>query len=118
MPTRVERHIIIKSKEIDKLCFLSKNLYNYTNYILRQTFFKEHKLPKEYELSKQLSNEKQADYIVLPPQVSQQVIKLLYKNWKAFFRSCKEYSKHPEKYLGRPKLPKYKHKTKGRNIII
>ena len=37
----VERHIIKEShqhgKEIDKFCFLSKNIYNYANYLVRQS---------------------------------------------------------------------------------
>lgn len=32
---------------------------------------------------------------------------LLDKNWKSFFKSVKEYSKSPDKFLGRPKLPGY-----------
>ena len=40
---RVERHIIRKGRynyqEIQTVCHLSKNLYNYVNYILRQSFF-------------------------------------------------------------------------------
>ena len=51
-------------------------------------------------------------------QTSQQTIKLLYKNWKSFFVSIKDWSKNKDKYLGRPKPPKYKHKTKGRCTII
>ena len=47
---RTERHIIKKSninyKEIDKLCFLSKNLYNYANYLIRQEFIKNKKFFK------------------------------------------------------------------------
>ncbi len=39
---QVERHIIKESnqywKEIDRLCFLSKNLYNYAYYLVRQSF--------------------------------------------------------------------------------
>ena len=38
----VERHIITKQnklfKEIDTLAFLSKNLYNAANYLIRQEF--------------------------------------------------------------------------------
>ena len=48
---------------------------------------------------------------------SQQCLKLLDKNWKSFFQSIKDYSQNPNKYLGRPKLPKYKPKN-GRNILI
>lgn len=48
---------------------------------------------------------------------SQQCLKLLDRNWKSFFKAIKDYNKNPSKYLGRPKLPKYKSKN-GRNILI
>ncbi len=57
-------------------------------------------------------------YRSLPAQASQQILRLLDKNWKSFFKAIKEYKKHPEKFSGRPKLPKYKDKEKGRNILI
>lgn len=43
-----ERHIIKPSnslyKELDDLCFLSKNLYNSALYAIRQYYFKEKKI--------------------------------------------------------------------------
>lgn len=82
---RVERHIIIGDKNLDNLCFLSKNLYNYVNYLIRQEFTQNGKMLSEYEVTTRLAKEKQADYIALPAQTSQQMIKLLFKNWKSFF---------------------------------
>lgn len=111
---RVERHIIIRNKELDGICFLSKNLYNYVNYLIRQEFTQNGKMLSEYELTAKLAKEKQVDYILLPVQSSQQIIKLLFKNWKSFFKLCKV----KDKLNGRPKLPKYKHKEKGRNIVV
>ena len=35
---------------------------------------------------------KQADYIVLPGQVNQQVMKVVFQNWKSFFTSLKDKS--------------------------
>ena len=116
---RTERHILKHNlKEIDELCFNSKNLYNYCNYILRQAFIQTGKLPKEYELSKQLTKDKQQDWTKLGSNTNQQVLKLLYKNWKSFFKAVQEYKKNPSKFKGRPKLPKYKDKEKGRNVVI
>lgn len=111
---RVERHIIIRNKELDGICFLSKNLYNYVNYLIRQEFTQNGKMLSEYELTAKLAKEKQVDYILLPVQSSQQIIKLIFKNWKSFFKLCKV----KDKLNGRPKLPKYKHKEKGRNIVV
>ena len=113
---RVERHQK-HDKELKNLCHLSKNLYNYANYCLRQSFIKTGKLPREFDLTTKLARRNQADYRALPAQTSQQIIKLLYKNWKSFFKANRDYKKNPSKYLGRPKLPKYKKKD-GLNIVI
>jgi len=43
---------------------------------------------------------------------------ILDKNWKSFFQAQKAYQENPSKFLGRPKLPKYKHKEKGRNLLV
>ena len=121
---RTERHIITKYndnfKQIERLCFLSKNLYNYCNYILRQKYFenqkiedkKERKYINEYELTTLLTKENQSDFRALPSQTSQQIIKLLFKNWKSFYKLCKT-----KDLNGRPQIPKYKKKD-GKNIII
>ena len=130
MITRVERHIIVKNKELDNLTFLSKNLYNYVNYILRQVLsgkhdnieeykdlIKDDKYINEYDLTKRLNSLNQIDYINLSTQTSQQIIKLVYNNWKAFYKSLKSYYKNKSKFTGLPKLPKYKNKN-GKNIVI
>lgn len=111
---RVERHIIIGDSNLDKLCFLSKNLYNYANYLIRQEFTKNKKMLSEYEMTTKLAKEKQIDYISLPAKTSQQIIKLLFRNWKLFFKLCKV----KDKLNGNPKPPKYKHKEKGRNVVV
>jgi putative transposase len=54
-------------------------------------------------------------YKELGSQSAQRLLKLLDKNWKSFFIGVKDYSKNPSKYLGKPRLPKYKDKN-GRNI--
>ena len=122
----VEKHIINTNSEFylecDRVCFLSKNLYNYANYIVRQKFIKSSK-DKElgivehtnylnyYIINKILISENQTDYISLPRKVSNQTLMLLDKNWKSFFSSIKEYKKNKNKFLGRPKLPKYLNKN-------
>src|SRR5260370_7882063 len=59
-----------------------------------------------------------AAYKALPAKVSQQVLVLLDKNWTAFFEARKAYEEDPSTFTGRPRLPKYKHKTEGRNILV
>ena len=116
----VEKHIINRNhkffKDIDSLSFASKNLYNYANYLIRQQFIESGEVISIYKLIFLLKTHEA--YKDLPAKVSQQILLLLGKNWKSFLVAIKDYNKNPHKYLGRPKLPKYKHKEKGRNILI
>src|SRR5258708_7272534 len=57
-------------------------------------------------------------YKAVPAKVSQQILMVLDRNWKSFFEALEAYALDPSKFLGRPKLPKYKHKTEGRNILV
>jgi putative transposase len=117
--TRVEQHQIKQThllwKMCDDLCFKSKNLYNYANYIVRQEFINNNEWIRYNSLDKMLKHEEV--YKELPSQTSQQILRLLDRNWKSFFQAIKDWSKNKEKYLGKPKLPKYKKKN-GRNIVI
>ena len=115
-----ERHIIKNThkhyQEIDRLCFLSKNLYNIANYLIRQSFFETGKILNYNQTQKLLQSE--FDYKNLPAKVSQQILIILDKNWKAFFQAQKAYQENPSRFLGKPKLPKYKHKENGRNLLV
>ena len=113
----VERHIRINDKAIEDICFKSARLYNFCNYHKRQAFFGNIQKFEEYELSKLLAEFNQEDYRALPAQTSQQIIKLLFKNWKSYFKALKEYKKCPSKFKGNPKQPKYKDKA-GYSICI
>ena len=120
---RVEKHIIKSNNKyyslLDEFCYKSKNLYNYANYIIRQEFVNNGKWIRYNDLDKILKQEgNDFDYRNMPSSAtSQQCLRLLDKNWKSFFQSIKDYNKNPNKYLGRPKLPKYKSKN-DRNILI
>ena len=120
---RVEKHIIKSNNKyynlLDEFCYKSKNLYNYANYIIRQEFISNNKWIRYNDLDKILKQEgNNFDYRNMPlASTGQQCLKLLDKNWKSFFQSIKDYNKNKNKYLGRPKLPKYKSKN-GRNILI
>src|SRR2546430_12679936 len=57
-------------------------------------------------------------YKALPAKVSQQILMLLDKNWISFKEGLAAYNEDPSKFTGRPKIPKYKHKTEGRNILV
>lgn len=103
-------------KEAQRLCHLSKNLYNVANYEMRQSFIAGKK-KSNYQISTEFAKNNQLDYRALPAQCSQQVINLLEKNWQSFFKSAKDRKKNPKKYKGRPRLPRYKKKD-GYNVLI
>lgn len=115
----VEKHIIKKSnplfKELDILCFKSKNLYNASLYQIRQHFFETGNYLNYHTLQKRFQNEKQVDYYALPTKVSQQIMMIVDRNFKSFFQLSKE-KENPS--LPKPNIPKYKDKTKGRNILV
>ena len=46
------------------------------------------------------------------------MLKQLDDAWTSFFEALEAYKQDPSKFTGRPRLPKYKHKTEGRNILV
>lgn len=119
----VEKHIIKKTDEhfgeCDRLSFLAKNLYNSVNYHIRQSFCKgeDGKYISFGDVDHFMIDSNQPDYRALPAKVSKGILRSVDKSWKGFFKSIKDWSKNPSKYLGRPKLPKYKHKLNGRYVV-
>ncbi len=116
----VERHIIKRGHnffdECDTLCFASKNLYNCANYNIRQGFIFG-KIYSNYNLlARALKGT--IEYKALPAKVAQQVLRVLERNWRSFFAAVTEWRENPGKFTGRPKLPKYKDKQKGRNLVV
>jgi putative transposase len=50
---------------------------------------------------------REENYVAISAQTAQGVLKNLNQNWKSYFASAKDYKKHPNKYLGKPRIPKY-----------
>ena len=116
----VEQHVIDRKDPryvvIDEAAFKSKNLYNAALYQIRQSFIHEGKYLNYSEMDRRMQSHEA--YKALPAKVSQQILMLLDKNWTAFFEAREAYKEDPSTFTGRPKLPKYKHKTEGRNILV
>ena len=121
--TRVEKHLIRPSSHwfsmIAEFCHLAKNLYNHGNYLVRNRFISSGEWMRYSELDKVLKNDLEyPDYGAMPTaQAAQQVLRLLDKNWKSFFVSMRDWRENKEKYLGRPRIPRYK-KRDGRFILV
>jgi putative transposase len=116
----VEQHCIGKSDPryaiIDKAAFKSKNLYNAALYEMRQAFIHHGIFLSYEEMDKRM--QPTDSYKALPAKVSQHVLKQLADAWKAFREAKASYEEDPSTFTGRPKLPKYKHKTAGRNLLV
>lgn len=108
-----EKHIIKKThpfyNECDRLCFLSKNIYNQGLYNVRQHYFSTKTYLNyygNYDLTKT-----QECYDYLPKKVFTQTLRLVDRNFKSFFALLKN-------KLVKKKIPRYLDKTNGRCVAI
>ena len=110
---RTERHIIDRQSKWYNLlvekCHVSKNIYNYANYLIRKEFISNGKYLNYYTIEKLMKTDKEhSDYWDLGlANSSQQILRRLDSNWTSFFRSIKDWKKNPSKYKGMPKFPRY-----------
>ena len=130
----------------DDLCRKSKLLYNAALFRVRNIFTgydKEHRTENEVEvfqevallqrsypnmhvrrvisythLEKMMRVTENPDFFSgLPRQTAQQMVKQSVTDFKNWLASLREYKKQPEKYLGKPKMPRYK-KSDLTTVII
>lgn len=124
---RVEQHRIKKSHKffpvIDELCWKSKNMYNYGNYIVRQEFIETSKEKEQglrenavwIQYNKLFDMVKESEpYKELGSNLGQATLRKLDKVWKSYFEGVKAYKKNPDRFLGMPHMPKYLPKENGR----
>ena len=108
----VYKFYIRHTEELGRLFKVSNNLYNQALYLFRQqldadgTWLWYSDMDKL--MKKTLNLEGQCNYKLLKSQCSQQVLRVLDKNIKAYCKSIKDWKKHPEKYKGMPKMPHYR----------
>src|SRR5437899_239458 len=116
----VEQQVIkptdARYQAIDQAAFASKNLYNAANYEMRQSFIHQGISLNYEEIYVRMKSHE--TYKALPAKVSQQVLRVLDKNWRSFSQALKAWQANPDKFLGRPNLPKYKDKQQGRNLLV
>ena len=94
------------TEPLDVLFRTSNNLYNQALYLFRQrldadgTWTWYNDMDK---LMKEVTNlEGTCNYKLLKSQCSQQILRVLDKNMKAYCKSVKDWKKHPEKLLYQP----------------
>jgi putative transposase len=114
----VEQHTYKPSSpdyaELDKVCRLSKNLYNATLYAARRGFFDTGKFRRYKDINKEFTDNGQADYIAMPRKVSKLTQQLVDKSIISYFGLMKLY-KNGE-LDDKPGLPSYLPKD-GRQVL-
>lgn len=115
MLVRTEQIWLSYNNTNSELCHYAKNLWNEANYYIRQEFIFNKKWIRYNTLAGIFKTSE--NYIAIGAQTGQQVLKVLDRSWKSFFKAIKDWTNHPEKYLGRPKLVNYKPKD-GEFMLI
>jgi hypothetical protein len=113
---RIDRHDPAWTA-LDKATFTSKNLYNLALYTQRQAYLHENRRVIGYGELDKLSQPTDA-YRALPAKVAQLALKQVCTAWDSYFVAMAEWDNHPGKFKGQPKLPRYKDKQHGRNLLI
>lgn len=98
------------------MCFKSKKLYNYSNYLLRNYFFETGEYIKYTDMNYYMKDKQ--EYKDCMSQPANCTLRILDKNWKSFFVAIKDWKKNKNKYLGIPKPPKYLKKNGRYNWMI
>jgi putative transposase len=113
------RQVQFKSSDLlEKITFLSKNLYNVATYTIRQRFFRDHHWIRYNELWNMVKSHDayQELHITCGSHPPQHVLKQVDATFNSFFTTIKDWKDNPAKYKGGPKLPYYKRKN-GRNVV-
>jgi putative transposase len=109
-------------RALDRMAWLSKNIYNAANYLLRQAFFKDRKVGVERNfemrcwtkhldyafLYREVRKSYPQDYYSLPKRVANETVKLLIQDWTSYDKAHADWEIQPQKYLGEPRIPHYK----------
>lgn len=115
----VEEHIIDRNHKLWKKCndltFKSKNLYNFALYTLKNHLTETNKLLSGFDLYHKVKSED--CFKALPNDTAKEVIFQVVDMYKFFFKSIKSWKKNKTSYTGCPKPPKFKDKSKGRNVL-
>lgn len=108
----VYKFYVQHTEQLDNLFRISNNLYNQALYLFRQrlnaddTWLWYNDIDK---LMKQTLNiDGQCNYKLLKSQCSQQILRILDKNIKAYCKSIKDWKAHKDKYKAMPQMPHYR----------
>ena len=112
-------------------CSLNTSLYNRTLYILRQAFTGKHdNIPEYTDLIKKEKFISKFDLIsrmlclndsdfraLLKAQEAAQTVKKCVESFSTWFKALKAYKKNPQKFTGKPRMPRYKKDANGDKLF-
>lgn len=119
--TITSTYYIYHQPKLDELAYAARNVYNESTFIARQ-LIKKHQLvsrkPIEAELKRQTDYQQNNLFNSMGNQQNvQEIVKMVARNFKAFYQACKAYKKNPKRFSGKPKLPHYISKTTKRHTF-
>lgn len=119
---RVEKHKLYKShptySKLDDMSRKANNLYNQCIYFAKHSenlseALKD--LDKEMKsFPDELDNYRSFGYA----QCAQQILKLFHQTLRGYFASVKDHKKHPDKYTGQPRFPKFRKSGERFQVIF
>ena len=103
---------IPQTEHLVNLCKASNNLYNQALYLFRHSLKNENKWLWYADMDKLMKAtpnlEEEINYKLLKAQVSQQILKVLDRNVKAYCKAIKDFKEQPSKYKAMPQLPSFR----------
>lgn len=93
-------------KGVKALCRETATITNQALYYFRQAFFN-HEPIKWAQVDKLMKVRHSDKYDAIPNAISQQVIKKIGTDFKAFWQAYKQWQSHPENFKAKPRIPHY-----------
>lgn len=108
----IDQYCIYDNKALIEDTYTAKKLHNMALYDRRQAFFKHHRwlsLKEAYRLIKNRADERESLLYrqMCLSKAAQNIIRQVGNDFSAWRKSMKAYRKHPKKFTGKPKPPKY-----------
>lgn len=118
----VEKHKIYQSHPVySKLYEMSRkanNLYNQCVYFAKHSENLSEDLENLDKAMKSFPDEHDNYRSFGYARCAQQVLRLFHQNLRGYFASVKDYKKHPEKYTGMPRFPKFRKSDERFQVIF
>ena len=118
----VEKHKIYQShptySKLDDMSRKSNNLYNQCIYLAKNSENLSDDLKNLDKVMKSFPDEHDNYRSLGYASCAQQTIRLFHQNLRSYFASVKDYKKHPDKYTGRPRFPKFRKSGERFQVIF